>query len=135
MDHQAFAQLLGNYGEFFGSIAVFLTLIYLAVQVRQTSKLLRATIREQRTASAMKLQLVLAERTGDVSDYMNAVFRDWDTYTRQHRDGLIDASEWRTQKVIWAHLLRDQGIRDLWETHGGAYSHELQEVIQRFLKD
>jgi hypothetical protein len=36
MDHQAFAQLLGNYGEFIGAIAVVLTLGYLAVQVRQS---------------------------------------------------------------------------------------------------
>ena len=34
MDHQAFAQLLGNYGEFLGSFAVIVTLVYLAVQVR-----------------------------------------------------------------------------------------------------
>lgn len=38
MDHQAFAQLLGNYGEFFGAIAVLLTLIYLAIQTRLTRK-------------------------------------------------------------------------------------------------
>lgn len=41
MDHQAFAQLLGNYGEFFGSIAVVATLIYLARQVQESSKLSR----------------------------------------------------------------------------------------------
>ena len=35
MDHQAFAQLLGNYGEFVGAIAVVVTLAYLAAQVRQ----------------------------------------------------------------------------------------------------
>ena len=34
MDHQAFAQLLGNYGEFVGAVAVVATLIYLALQVR-----------------------------------------------------------------------------------------------------
>ena len=37
MDHQALAQLLGNYGEFVGAIAVVLTLGYLAVQVRQNT--------------------------------------------------------------------------------------------------
>ena len=31
MDHQAFAQLLGSYGEFVGAIAVVATLMYLAV--------------------------------------------------------------------------------------------------------
>jgi len=34
MDHEAFAQLLGNYGEFLGSVAVIVTLMYLAVQLR-----------------------------------------------------------------------------------------------------
>ena len=38
MDHQAFAQLLGNYGEFFGAIAVVATLFYLAMQIRQNSR-------------------------------------------------------------------------------------------------
>jgi len=37
MDHQAFAQLLGNYGEFFGSIAVLITLVYLTIQIRQNN--------------------------------------------------------------------------------------------------
>ena len=39
MDHQAFAQLLGNYGEFVGAIAVVATLAYLAIQVRQSNKI------------------------------------------------------------------------------------------------
>lgn len=39
MEHQAFAQLLGNYGEFLSSIAVFATLIYAAVQIRQSNKI------------------------------------------------------------------------------------------------
>jgi CRP-like cAMP-binding protein len=38
MDHQAFAQLLGNYGEFVGAIAVVATLGYLAVQIRQNTR-------------------------------------------------------------------------------------------------
>jgi len=42
MDHQAFAQLLGNYGEFFGAIAVVVTLIYLAGQLRQNTRALRS---------------------------------------------------------------------------------------------
>lgn len=38
MDHLTFAQLLGNYGEFVGSIAVLATLVYLATQVRNSNK-------------------------------------------------------------------------------------------------
>jgi hypothetical protein len=35
MDRQTFDQMLGNHGEFFGSIAILATLIYIAVQVSQ----------------------------------------------------------------------------------------------------
>jgi hypothetical protein len=45
MDHQVFAQLLGNYGEFVGAIAVVATLAYLAVQVRQSKHALDANTR------------------------------------------------------------------------------------------
>ena len=42
MDHQSFAQLLGNYGEFFGAIAVVVTLVYLAGQLRQNTNALKS---------------------------------------------------------------------------------------------
>ena len=42
MDLQATAQLLGNFGEFFGAIAVVITLIYLAGQLRQNTIALRS---------------------------------------------------------------------------------------------
>ena len=45
MDHQAFAQLLGNYGEFIGAIAVVATLFYLAVQVRHSKEATQANTR------------------------------------------------------------------------------------------
>lgn len=38
MDHQAFAQLLGNYGEFVGAIGVVVTLGYLAIQIRMSNR-------------------------------------------------------------------------------------------------
>ena len=42
MNHQAFAQLLGNYGEFVGAIAVVATLFYLALQVRHSRESVEA---------------------------------------------------------------------------------------------
>ena len=79
MDHQAFAQLLGNYGEFIGAIAVVVTLFYLAVQVRQSKQATEANTRsmdesrkvslahayQERAATRLRLPLGMAE-----SDYM-----------------------------------------------------------------
>ncbi len=43
MDFVDTTQVLGNLGEFFGAIAVFATLAYLAVQIRQNTIVQRAT--------------------------------------------------------------------------------------------
>ena len=43
MDHQTFAQLLGNYGELIGAFAVVATLGYLAVQIRQNTNTSKAS--------------------------------------------------------------------------------------------
>ena len=45
MDHQAIAQMLGSYGEFVGAMAVVGTLIYLAIQVKQSKSALEANTR------------------------------------------------------------------------------------------
>ncbi len=49
------SQILGNYGEFVGAIAVVLTLIYLTIQIRQNTKTTMATVRQGRAAHASNL--------------------------------------------------------------------------------
>jgi len=51
MDHQTFAQLLGNYGEFVGAIAVVATLIFVGIQVRQSRLAMSESNRLARLAS------------------------------------------------------------------------------------
>ena len=58
MDHQTFAQLPGNYGEFLGSLGVVATLFYLAIQVRQTRLV---------TAAVAYVSMTPAERATSVS--------------------------------------------------------------------
>jgi hypothetical protein len=53
MDQQTIAQMLGNYGEFVGSIAVLATLVYLSLQVRQNN---RALDQQNEVAAAEILQ-------------------------------------------------------------------------------
>ena len=54
MDHLTFAQLLGNYGEFVGAIAVVATLAYLAVQVRHSRLATEANTRSLRLAAQLE---------------------------------------------------------------------------------
>lgn len=60
MDLMATAQLLGNFGEFFGAIAVVATLIYLAAQVKQAKHMAALSARESRNNGTRELFLALA---------------------------------------------------------------------------
>ncbi len=64
------AQLLGNFGELFGAIAVVATLGYLVVQIRQSS---RATIfsSEQRRSEATMNLLLMPVHDGGLRDAMH----------------------------------------------------------------
>ncbi len=55
------AQLLGNFGEFFGAIAVVATLAYLAVQIKQCTKVARSTVRQSITDSITSMAASLAD--------------------------------------------------------------------------
>ena len=80
MDHQAFAQLLGNYGEFVGAIAVVLTLVYLAAQVKHGKAALDANTQamereyEVKTHEAM-LSLGLLSSLEAASSFENTSWR------------------------------------------------------------
>ena len=66
MDHQAFAQLLGNYGEFVGAIAVVATLFYLSVQVRHSKDAVEANTRLLEANRNLALGQAYQTRSGHV---------------------------------------------------------------------
>ncbi len=61
MDLQDTAQLLGNFGEFFGSLAILITLVYLSVQVRSAQSASIAESISTLQASSLDLQRLLIE--------------------------------------------------------------------------
>ena len=84
MDHQTFAQLLGNYGEFVGSIAVLATLGYLIVQLKQNTKAVRASIFSQFSADASTIHEILINN----ADTINQIFssgRELDDFSPSER--------------------------------------------------
>ncbi len=61
------AQLLGNFGEFVGAIAVVATLAYLAVQVNHTRKATEANTRSLRANACWDGEIVFAQRNEKAS--------------------------------------------------------------------
>jgi hypothetical protein len=68
VDLQATSQLLGNFGEFFGAIAVVATLIYLAGQLRQNTNALRSASYEHWNEISNSFQDFLAQHRAELSE-------------------------------------------------------------------
>ena len=110
MDLISISQLLGNFGEFVGAVAVVITLIYLSVQIKTNATMTKATIKEQRTAGSnavtfewiRQADIFAKVSNGEALDSSESVrislshqamFREWEAYTYQYHVGVLDESE------------------------------------------
>ena len=90
------AQLLGNFGEFFGAIAVVITLVYLALEIRRSRN---ATIASSVLAmSELGHQAMLADRD---SPYMAKLVSK-----AQSAEALDEQDLYRVQRTVIAILVR-----------------------------
>ena len=130
MDHQEFAQLLGNYGEFVGAIAVVATLVYLTAQIRQNTRAMEAAQRMalaenyiarvnqiERSARELALSQDLSEilakgraqgidslppkDRGRYRAWLNAQFHRVDRQFYQLQKGLLDSEgQWSFEGIV-----------------------------------
>ena len=129
-------ETLGDLGDFLGGIGVIVTLVYLAVQVRQNSKLLRANTLAT-SASAMsgfnhllganpsvaRVFQMGIERFPDLSEdekrqflnLLRAVFTDHEHVFGQWERGLADESTWMGNRQIARDLLESPYVAAWWE--------------------
>ena len=117
MDLMATAQLLGDFGEFLGALAVVVTLIFLALQVRQnTRQIRRAEMNAASTQFSLPRMAIVSDRSLAellhkamqkpdeidqvdqlrvdmwLGEQMNAMFHAWD---RSH-SGSFEKEFWET---------------------------------------
>jgi hypothetical protein len=111
---------LGNLGQFISSIVVIITLIYLAIQLRQSSKIARASLR-QSLAENQFAQITLRatdpvirkafrkasdseELTQDEADallaYAVAGIRQWEALYSQYEHGMIASEDWHATRQV-----------------------------------
>ena len=142
MDHQALAQLLGNYGEFVGAIAVVATLAYLAVQIRQSNKLenaesIRTTTQNyvhailQVDAPAFRKAMVDFDGlSGDdqmkVHNYLIALYLIAQTEVKLSERGLGELSDYPPVLASWT---RAPGIQRWWSMVGPSFSPDFHSYI------
>ena len=150
MDHQAIAQLLGNYGEFIGAIGVVVTLIYLATQIRQNTNALRMNAASERLERDYDIVLPVIEsrefaqlwlKGGDKLSDLDEVDKQrlflferralslWNHIYHLRTQGLLPDSSWQEQIWIMQNIGQRQAIREAWQTYRGSYETPFQQFL------
>jgi hypothetical protein len=111
---------LGNIGDFLGAIAVLVTLMYLAIQVRQNSSTSRAQTRQALADSqinllnsrvtdpflrAVSFKMYSGEELGEAEKYalrlhIIAHIRLFENYFTQYVLGTMDKEDWRAMREV-----------------------------------
>jgi hypothetical protein len=147
---------LAAWGEFIGGIAVVVSLIYLAGQIRQNSKLLQisATVAiaasEQSSASAVVDDPLLAQTwTIETAEFeplpeveqnrlrafvalqVNIFYRNY--YFR--KDGVVRDEVWRAQRRLTASLLRRDWTQQVWRDSRIGFSDEFVDYVDGLIRE
>ena len=153
------AQLLGNFGEFFGAIAVVVTLGYLAVQVRQNTQSMDRNTRTERAKAVydhlnnyvhlnsqtmehaeLFLKGLKNEELSDLETFrwnliqQNAFRFGMHAHELRHND-LITLDQWKHVELFMRQAVRyNMAIQDYWKNNKHLYPDSYQQLIDSFIK-
>ena len=129
------AQLLGNFGEFVGAIAVVVTLLFLSFQVRQGARAQRSAtlqswvgqsaVNNEMLATSDILQVAMKARGGlkelDETErarftfFMNQNFNGWEAFFFHNKNGTIDDTFFESKRIFFVEQFEHRGIREYWD--------------------
>jgi len=163
MDHQAFAQLLGNYGEFVGALAVVITLGYLAVQVRHSKEATEANTRQMRGQAFVELNESINKLWAwlrDNPERTELILRaneDWGSLNVEEQrfamfwfgdetsyyelafmlwqEGALDEASYVSREEYLLSMLLAPGRRVWWEDYSYLIDHRFRGRINQRLKE
>jgi hypothetical protein len=143
---------LGNIGEFVAAIAVVLSLIYLAVQIRQNTSSVRTSTFHECASRAADLTRGIAEqkelarifRTGlggleqleDDDDRFRFVlllqnmFRQYEDLLFQYRAGTLSSESWDAWRYSFRGYLSNPGFSPFWDLRRLSFTESFRQFVE-----
>ena len=146
---------LGNIGEFVGAIGVVGSLIYLAFQIRQNTKSVRAAAFQEAMRDISALSELLAHDVGlnriwfaatrdfeslDVEDqrrfasYMISFLRRLESLLYQTQQGILEPESWAGLREFLKYVFSQPGVAQWWKNSRNLFNPNMQEFIERELR-
>ena len=147
---------IGAIGEILGAIGVIVTLGYLAVQIRQNTKVSKAATAQQMTDKWVQINLFMADhpelsiRVADSSRLdpqetiaalavWRALFHQWSNNYYQHSQGVLDRELFETTlreiSTYARHPLAGKAIRHAWNSERFMYSQAFSDFMDQIINE
>jgi hypothetical protein len=142
---------LGNIGEFVAAIAVLVSLVYLALQIRQNTRAVRAGAHQAMADGISALSLTLSE-SSDLArimvkghaDYdsltleervrfdafVGRVFASWENVFFQRQEGLVGPDMWEAWDEAYCRIVSAPVFARFWEAARGGFLRDFQQHVE-----
>ena len=149
-------QDLGSIGEFFGGLAVLVSLVYLALQIRQNTTSVRAatsaSVSESLSSfsetiiSHPELARLWFQGIGEYDSLEDQARHQFGlallTYMRrvenafyQHARGFVDPDHWQTTERLLTRMMSNPGVLRWWSESKSRFSDRFVEFVERHISD
>lgn len=141
-------EAIGAIGEIGGALAVLVSLIYLAVQIRQNTKMMRSSAKQQLTAGTQNLiykaidnsdawvkltngeHASTPEEDARMSLLVRAMLRGFEAQVYQHQAGLLEEDEWQALRAAIVGICALPGVARYWEELKPHMSERLRLIVE-----
>ena len=148
-------EAIGSVAEVAGAIAVVVSLIYVAIQVRSTTEQNRAAM-EQAIADRLNEALMVAASSdlgpivhrgmakfSDLDDgeksrftfYMAGWFRQFEQAHRQYLRGFMAAEVWHGYEAYLKMTLESGAVAKYWDARKDTYNQNFRQLVQNMMSD
>lgn len=146
---------LASIGSLISSIAVLVSLVYLAQQIRQSARNQRAAIHTERTALVQEIvlsatspehaRLMIRGGAGDASlseeessTYLGhtlCTLRLFEEMFLQHRDGMLDEARWENNALRVRGFFHQVGFRAAWRANAAGFDRDFAQWMDGLLQE
>ena len=149
-------EAIGSVSELIGAVGVIVSLIYLAAQIRQNTKSLRASAYDAITSHVAELNKLIisdAEVSSIIDEgdqdrsslsrekrkrydaFQRNRFRHYDNLHYQYCHGLLEESRWQPLQEAITYQLQKPGVVSSWNQYSRTLNTEFAEYVESLIRE
>jgi len=148
-------QDLGSIGEFVAAIGTLVTLVYLALQIRQNTRSVRTSAYQETSrdiaesidqlardpelcriwlAGARDFESLPREERQRFGLYLTAVMRRYENLLYQAEEVPLDPDAWEGVRELFFYTMSQPGVASWWKVSRGLFNRQLRDAVEQELQ-